>query len=307
MAKTKSKKDVYEIVTDRIIALLEQGVVPWQKPWSVPGGGGFHRNLVSKKPYRGINVWLLLGSGYATPWWVTYKQAKTLGGQVRKGERGTPVVFWRILEKETGQTNEKGEPIVDKIPLLRYYTVFNVEQCDGLEDRIPEAAKPSADFTPIEVCGRVVDGWEEKPEIKFGGSHAFYIAGTDYIGCPKPEHFKTSEAFYSTLFHELSHSTGHKDRLNRKSLVEHDGFGGNNYSQEELVAELGASCLCGFCGIENVVIDNSAAYIKNWLAKLKDDRKLLVYAAAQAQKAADLILAAQSAEEEDEDDQEEAA
>jgi antirestriction protein ArdC len=276
------KKTVYEIITDRIIAQLEQGTTPWNKPWTARGDAGLPHNFVTKKAYRGINTWLLLAAGYTSPAFLTFKQARDLGGSVRKGEKGWPVVFWKFGEVET----KAGE--VKDYAFCRFYTVFNVSQCDGLQLPLADEQNEGLDDVPaLDVCESMVQNWSGRPEIKHGPRGAFYSPSLDYVSIPERSAFNGPEAYYSTLFHELTHSTGHAKRLNRFQL---GTFGDKNYSKEELVAEMGAAFLCGFAGIENSTIDNSAAYLASWLKVLKSDSKMIISAASQAQKAVDLIL-----------------
>lgn len=271
---------VYEQITERIITLLVQGTVPWQKPWKARTG--LPRNLVSKKPYRGINVFLLLAMSYESPFWLTFRQALQLGGSVRKCEKSCPVVFWK---QTTIEDRESGEP--QKIPLLRYYHVFNVAQCDGLKAGTGPVAEPvNGILKPDEIVAHM----PQRPEIKHGMRRAFYSPREDCVGLPVRERFERAEGYYATLFHELVHATGHESRLNRVTLTEKAGFGSNPYCKEELIAEMGAAFLCGQAEIAERTIDNSAAYLKGWLEQLRSDKTLIVQAAAQAQKAADFIL-----------------
>ena len=274
-----AKGTVYDLITQRIIALLEQGNIPWQKPWKVQTG--LPRNLVSKKPYRGVNVFLLHAMHYESPFWLTFNQAKQLGATIRKGERACPVVFWKQFEVEDKATGEK-----TKIPLLRYYHVFNLAQVDGLKDT-PTLTPDMATTKP----GEIVANMPNRPEIKHGMAKAFYSPGGDFVGMPSPERFQSEDAYFSVLFHELTHGTGHSSRLNRPGVMDGSGFGSEDYSKEELVAELGAAFLCGHAGIAERTLTNSAAYVQNWLEALRNDNKLIVQAAAQAQRAADYILA----------------
>ncbi len=277
--------NVYQIITDRILKQLEAGTAPWHKPWSVSGPGGLPRNLLSNRPYRGINVWILASSGYASPYWLTFRQANELGGHVCKGESGTPVVFWKFGTR----TVEDGEDMVERPSVLcRYYLVFNISQCEGL--RLQPAAEPVPQIDPIENCEQIVTEWLGKPAIRYGSIQASYNRTHDLVQMPDRPTFNNAEEFYSTLFHELTHSTGHPLRLNRPTLTEFERFGDEKYSAEELVAEMGAAFLCGFTGIENRTINNSAAYLSSWLEVLKKDSRLVLVAAGQAQKAVDLIL-----------------
>ena len=278
----KPKQTAIERVTNSIIEKLESGTVPWSRPWK-GGASGMPANLVSKKPYRGFNVFALGLQGYGSRFWGTYKQLSEQGAQVSKGEKSTPIVFWKFNKEEKG---EDGSITRNGFGFIRYYNVFNLEQTDGYE---PEESKPS-EWDPIEGAEKVVKEYELGPKIRTGEDRAYYVPARDFINMPEKHLFHTAEGYYATLFHEMGHSTGHENRLNRKTLTDLCPFGSTNYSKEELVAELSAAMLCGFTGIENSVIDNSAAYIAGWLKKLRDDRRLIISAAAQAQKAVDHIL-----------------
>lgn len=278
--------DVYQIVTDRVIGLVEEAIaagepLPWQRPWT--GLGGAPANLLSKKAYRGINVFLLGAARYASPWWVTYRQASELGGQVRKGEKSSPVVFYKAFEDDDGDKKRTWG-------MLRYYSVFNVGQCDGLEGKVPQVDSPIMGFDPIEACEALVAGYFGKPDVQHGWVGASYSPRLDIVKMPDRERFVSVEGYYSTLFHELVHSTGHETRLAREGVTDVCPFGTTNYSKEELVAEMGAAMLCGFAGIENKTVDNSAVYVAHWLERLRNDRRMLVVAAGLAQKAVDRII-----------------
>lgn len=279
------KKDVYQVVTDRIISLLESGTVPWHQPWK--GGNQAPQNFVSRKVYRGINFFLLNATGYPSPFWLTFKQVQLLGGHVKKGEQSFPVVFWKILEDvQEGETK--------RIPFLRYFTVFNIAQCEGIGTPPPLVGLPrDSAFKPLDTCERVLSQMPKPPKIIHDGTRACYSPVLDEISMPTAELFESAEAYYSILFHEVIHATGHLSRLGRKEICESNRFGSDPYSREELVAEMGSAFLCGHCEIENKTIDQSAGYIHHWLERLKDDRKLVVHAAVQAQKACDFILAVQ--------------
>jgi antirestriction protein ArdC len=283
--------DVYAIVTKKIINLLEQGVVPWRRPWS---GTGLPRNLVSKKPYRGINHFLLSASRFVSPFWLTTRQANELGGHVCKGEESTLVVFWKVSDAKQRAEDlaaEETEENTRRRFLLRYYRVFNVEQCklpQSVLDKLPKME--TREHSPISACAEIVGCMPNAPEIQHAGSKAFYSAATDRVTLPSAELFISAEEYYATGFHELIHSTGHPKRLARESILEATPFGSATYSVEELVAEMGAAYLCAESGTSPAVIENQAAYISGWLKKLRDDRKLVVHAAAQAQRAADYVL-----------------
>lgn len=279
---------VYQIVTERICELLEQGTVPWHQPWNAELG--MPRSLSTDKLYRGINVWLLGSAMCTSPWWGTYQQISERGGQVRKGEHGTLVVFWKKTER-TVVDHDTGEETEQNGFILRYYRVFNAEQCDGLEvPGIPGAE--AREHEPIEAAQLIVDGYinrSDAPRLTYGGDRACYAPRFDTLSMPQPDTFENAEAFYSTIFHEMTHSTGHASRLGRKDLLEFHAFGDESYSREELVAEMGASMLSGLAGIDNVTLPNSAAYLSHWIKVLKGDARLVVVAAAQAQRAADWI------------------
>ncbi len=279
---------VYEKITNIIIEKLEQGVVPWQKPWN---GFGAPINLVSKRPYRGINVFLLQALDYEFPYYLSFKQAKQLGGAIKRGEKAHVVVFYKWLEA----TDDQGETIIQDngqpkiIPLLRYYHVFNVEQCACLDPKyIPDFEEQS--FHPIEDAEAIVNKMPNRPEIQFKGGQACYIPNRDLVMMPVKESFKSNVELYSTLFHELTHATGYITRLNRPGVANVVSFGSETYSKEELIAEMGATFLCSEAGFVNRTVDNSAAYINSWLNKLRSDKKLVLIAAGAAQKACDFIL-----------------
>jgi antirestriction protein ArdC len=276
----------YDVINQRILELLEQGQLPpWKKSWNAQSN--YPKNLVSGKKYQGINVWMLACSEFSSPWWLTFKQCQDKGGHVIKGSKSTPVVFWKWLDKKDapteGENNTNG-----KIPLLRYYSVFNLDQTEGITP--PPAEETHNVFNPLEQAESIIAGMPLCPEIKFGGNKAYYSPSLDYVQISHQHTFDTIEHFYDTLFHELSHATGHAKRLGRKGVVETSYFGSHEYSKEELVAEMGAAFLCGHCGIEATTLENSAAYLAGWLKALKNDKTLLVHAAAQAQKSSDFIL-----------------
>ncbi len=284
---------IYAIVTEKIINLLENGVVPWRRPWT---STGLPRNLVSKKQYRGVNFFLLSASKYVSPFWLTIRQANELGGHVRKGEESTVVVFWKVDDAKQSREdldNEETEEKGRRRFLLRYYRVFNVEQCElpqAVLDKLPKIETHEQD--PIDAAEKIVEGMPKRPAIEHAGSKAFYSVLSDSVTMPPRELFTTAEEYYATLLHELTHSTGHRSRLARETILEAAAFGSAVYSKEELCAEMGAAYLCAEVGISTAVIENQAAYVAGWLKKLRDDRKLLIHAAAQAQHAADYILRA---------------
>lgn len=279
--------DVYSIVTERILDQLSKGVVPWRKPWSARPA----RNLVSQKPYRGINPFLL-NQGFASEFWLTFAQANRLGGHIRKGEKSSLIVFWK-QSKFTKQNEETGEDETRSGFLLRYFNVFNLCQTEGIAEKlglsITATLEPSFD-----KAQSIVDGMKQRPAIE-RADKAYYSPATDSVGMPDRGLFSSQGEYFSTLFHELTHATGHKSRLGRFDGNEKHLFGSESYSREELVAEFGASFLCGTAGIDQTM-ENSAAYIAHWSKRLREDKKLLVSAASQAQKSADFILGANQTE-----------
>ena len=282
---TETKIDVYQIVTDRIIELLEKGTVPWQQPWR---SGMLPMNLLSKRSYKGINVWLLASLNYEINAWLTFEQLKQLGGSVLRGEHGTIICFWKTIKK--GDDLEEEENTAKKPhSILKYYKVFNVAQCTGIpEEMIPKIEV--SEHEPILECEAIITGMPNCPPIKFKEQRAYYNPDADYINMPKKKSFLSTELYYSTLFHEMIHSTGHSSRLSRKTLTEMNEFGGEAYSKEELVAEIGSCYLSNFAGILQKNICDSTAYIDGWLKQLKNDKRFIVFAASQAQRAADYIL-----------------
>lgn len=310
--------DLYQTITDRILEMLDRGTVPWRHPISGrpgpgsrtgPGSGtdGLPRNLQSGKAYRGINVFLLAITGwvqgYDSAYWLTFRQAKERGGHIRKGEKSTPIVFWKqygIEDRETGKPKT--------VPVLRHYNVFNVLQCGGITppDRA-EADSNAEPLVPIQAAERIVAGYAGPhsretsggsgggeasggPVIERGGSRAFYRPSTDTVRIPASARFVDRETYYATLFHELAHSTGHSSRLDRGLDTNLAVFGSADYSKEELIAEMGAAFLAATAGISPPTIEQSAAYIDGWREKLKGDKKLVIQAAGAGQRAADFIL-----------------
>lgn len=272
----KEKKNVYDIITDKIISKLEEGVIPWRKPWK---NGGAAVNWKTQKAYRGVNAFLLDPGEYAT-----FNQIKESGGKVKKGAKSEIVTFWKMLEVENKETKEK-----ETVPLLRYYRVFEINtQVEGLNSKRDTT---TYEHDPIEEAEKIVKEYPLAPQFTFHSGRAYYQPAQDRINCPPIKDFPVKEEYYSTLFHEMVHSTGHKDRLERSGVARNTiTFGDREYSKEELIAEMGATMLCGMAGIDQTTIDNSASYINSWLSKLKKDNKLIIQAAGKAQKAADWIL-----------------
>ncbi|WP_242985957.1 ArdC family protein [Oceanobacillus zhaokaii] len=277
--------DVCEIVTKRIIEKLESGVVPWKKPWN--GRGGATRWSV-KKPYRGINALLLEPGEYASK-----KQIIKAGGRINRDQlkNGHIIVYWHWYKiKEEGQEDiPDDEATYQKRAKPFYSRVWDINtQCTGLKSKFND--DDILDFNPIEKAEELISRYEDIPKIKNGPGGAYYIPALDILNMPPVENFHSAEEYYSTLFHELVHSTGHDSRLNREGIIQISSFfGTDSYSKEELIAEMGSCMLSAMAGIDNSTIDNSAAYINGWLSKLKGDKRFIFSAASQAQKAVDYM------------------
>lgn len=274
--------DIYAAVTDRMIAQLEQGIIPWNKPWT-----GIRSGAVSGttgKPYSLLNQMLLGKPGE----WYTWNQIQKLGGKVRKGEKSSMVVFWKqtAIKEEDPATGEKVERL---IPMLKYFNVFHVDQCEGIEAKAidPDAADPATDETADSIIADYLSRSGVTLEHR-KGDEAFYRPADDRVVLPLREQFQSMAEYYSTAFHELTHSTGHRSRLDRLSRKAF--FGNEEYSREELVAEIGAAALLNHCGIETAgSFKNSTAYIQSWLRALRNDKKMIVSASVAAAKAFELI------------------
>ncbi len=283
LGESKTHQSVYEIVTEQIIRQLEQGVAPWHKPWRTEAPC----NLVSGKAYRGINPFLLAPQGYGSRYWLTFNQANKLGGHIRKGEKSSIVTFWHVGEEKTVR-DANGNTCNSKPFLLRYYRVFNIEQTEGIADKLG-LGNATPRVASIEQCEAIVKGMPNAPCTE-QSNRAWYRPSTDTVGMPSKPLFSSSEEYYSTLFHELTHSTGHASRVGREGIEQLNTLGSESYSKEELVAEMGAAMLCGLTGLAPQTLENSAAYLQSWLGVLKSDSRMVVKAASAAQKAVDYII-----------------
>jgi antirestriction protein ArdC len=278
------KRDLYADVSARIVAELEAGAAPWVKPWSATPGANTPCNAVSNRPYSGCNVvllWMAQAAGYRTPRFLTFKQALELGGNVRKGEHGTKVYFVKQLQvRDQDADDSSGTRLV---PMMREYTVFNVDQCENLPDSI-NTGKPVRVRNP-DTRDELADAFLQSTgaDIREGGE-AYYVPGADSISLPRFEAFKNADHFYSTAFHELGHWTGHKSRLARD--LRHR-FGERAYAAEELVAELCSAFLCAEFSIDGDL--RHAGYIENWMGLLKADSRAFFTACSKASKAADYL------------------
>ncbi len=274
-----NKRDVYQEITDRIIEQLELGTVPWVKPWStVKGEATFPTNRYTGYAYRGINVpslWCAgIQAGYESNLWLSYKQARNIGAQVRKGETGTPIIFVKFKQVQDRDDTTKKK----SIPLVKYSTVFNVEQVDDL----PTLYNVEQEWNPVTDVDNLIA--TTSAVITHGGDRACYMPGPDRINMPHKAGFTDSGNYYATLLHEITHWTGSKTRLNRLYGAR---FGDQAYAREELVAEMGAAFLCGHCGIDGHL--QHAEYLNSWIKVLKSDKSAIVQAASAAQKAADFV------------------
>lgn len=276
--------NLYEIVTLKIIDALNSGVVPWRKPWNdqqlMPV------NLLSNKPYRGVNPWLLISSKFADHRWLTLRQANELGAKVRTGEKASMVVFWKFPERKPKDEKDDG---VKEYPVLRYYSVFNAEQVDGLNLPQDQSRMVIPPGERIKRADALINSMPKPPFVEERGLEAWYSPDRDLVRIPKLTLFDSIDGYYRTKFHEFVHATGHESRLNRAGVMSKIHFGSEEYGREELVAELGSAFCCAKAGLDTSQLEDSASYIGGWLRALKADPKSIVVAAAQAQKAADFI------------------
>lgn len=279
----EKKKNVFEMVTERIVNQLNAGVIPWHRPWTGVADGAISHE--SGKPYSFVNQMLLGIDGE----WLTHRQIENEGGKVRKGEEASFVVFWKQMQYE--EENEDGTKEIKTVPVLRYYNVWHISQTEGIKAKYTEL-KPR-DTKSDESADKVVANYIKREGIVLHNdkpsNRAFYRPSDDMIVTPMISQFEETAEYYSTLFHEITHSTGHESRLKR--LTKMAAFGSENYSKEELVAEMGAAYLCTTLGIDtDKAFKNSAAYIQGWLRALKNDSKMIVRAAAKAEQAVNYIL-----------------
>jgi len=279
------KRDLYAEVSARIVAELEAGATPWIKPWSATPGANTPCNAVTNRPYSGSNVvllWMAQAAGYRSPRFLTFKQALELGGNVRKGEHGTKVYFVKQLQvRDQGADDNSAKRL---IPMMREYTVFNVDQCEKLPDSI-NTGKPMRVRNP-DTRDELADAFlcSTGADIREGHGEAFYVPSRDFISMPAFAGFKGADHFYNVSFHELTHWSGHKSRLDRDLR---NRFGSRNYAAEELIAELGAAFLCAEFGFDGDV--RNAGYIASWIELLKADKRAFFTACSQASKAADYL------------------
>jgi antirestriction protein ArdC len=289
--------DIRDEIVSKVVQALENGCAPWRKPWGMTGVGGAPRNAITGRRYTGVNVWLLALAGFESSEWCTFNQARKVGGHVRKGEKGTKIVFYSVIEK----TGTDGK--VDKIPLLRCFTVFNREQCEGLP--APKGAKKLFDgIAPLDAGEKVLANMPQRPTFvnDAPSDRAYYSKVEDKVVVPCLKQYTNPVEYYLTAFHEMAHATGHSSRLNRDSLNAISAFGGHEYSKEELVAEMAAAMVAAECGITTESLPaNSVSYLTHWASKLREEPGILISAASQAQKATDFILDRKEQEDNDEE------
>ena len=281
--------DIYSVITNRILDALEQGTIPWNKPWV--GGSNGCISFSSGKPYSLLNHLLL---GGVSGEYATYKQIQQQGGHVRRGEKSHMIVFWKFLRVVDEETQEEKD-----IPYLKYFTVFRLDQCEGINPRwAVSVTQPASDLQPNIAADGIITDYVNRSGVHFTATlsdKAFYRPSSDEIVVPALSQFKQLSEYYSTAFHEMVHSTGHHSRLNR--ITDVVAFGSEQYSREELTAELGAAFLVNRCGLEtSASFNNSASYLAGWLAALKNDKRLIISAAGAAEKAVSLILGTKEGE-----------
>ncbi len=286
-----SAPTAYTVVTARIIEIIEKTQeLPWRRPWRKSRKAIVGKNKLGQKSYSGINAFMTALftdlNGYDSNEWLTFNQAKALGGHIKQGEKGLPCFYFNFKEDKANESDK-----IEMIPIARYYTIFNLSQCEGIDYAALDLTDETTyDHAPMEQAERLLASFRDTPKITHThDNRAFYNKLTDTINLPELKEFRERESYYATLFHELTHATGHAKRLDRKSLMNSAAFGSHEYSKEELVAEFGACFLSSDCGILQSVENNSAAYLQGWLSALKSNPRWLVDAANQAQKAVNYL------------------
>lgn len=294
--KNAATRDLYREVTDKIISLIESGVAPWRRTWSCYG---LARNYATGHIYTGINFILMNHTEHPIPNFLTFSQIQERNGKIRKGAKAEQVIYFSVyykdsqdqtISKEQAQARSEAGEAIQILKFIKYYNVFNVADIEGIDFKYSEVVlKP---HEKISRCEGIVEQMPKRPEFKcIDSNRAFYSPRLDFVNMPAIEQFETPEEYYSALFHELTHATGHASRLAREEITNPQSFGTNAYSREELVAEMGASFLCAQAQIDyDGMMENNAAYLGEWLKVLQADSKFIFKAAAEAQKAADFIL-----------------
>lgn len=284
-----SRTKIYKDVTDQVIKGLKVGLIPWKKAWTEET---LPKNFKSGRTYIGVNLWVLLAAPFDSNLWLTFNQVKELGGSIKKGEKGTKICYWNVARKEV-ENGENGELTEKKIFYLKTYTVFNSEQIQGIE--FPSIHNTTGGVT-FESAEQLISKYEGGPSVSHSNraDGAYYVPAEDKIMLPQKASFKNTSGYYSTLFHELAHSTGHAKRLNREGVTNYDRFGSEQYSMEELIAEMSACFMLSMCGLSENITTNNQAYINGWIEKLQSDPKVLFQASKEAQKACEFILGAEA-------------
>ena len=295
------KTNVYQMVTDKIVEQLEKGIVPWQKPWTGAGiadGGAI--NYVSRRPYSMLNQMLLGREGE----WLSFKQIQDCGGKIKKGAKSSIVVFYKIMkyvekqQESMGETSEEKKEKIHLVPVLRYYNVFHIDDCTGIESKITKEEIEGKKHEPIETAEAVINDYiSREKSLTFKNDQpsdkACYSPVEDLVVVPMMNQYDIVEEYYSTTFHELTHSTMKKSRCDRSGETGMDAalLSSEKYSREELVAEIGSAMLCNATGIDSdKAFKNSVAYIQGWLSHIKSDNKAIVWASSRAEKAAKYIM-----------------
>ena len=277
------KRDLEQEITNKIIAQLEQGVAPWRKSWaSIDGGLALREN---GQPYRGWNQFILSMSGYSNPYWMTYKHAESIGAQVRGGEKGTAISFWGKAKPK------KNDPDAKPFMFMKVYSVFNVDQIDGLPEKFYPQPVERTQIERDQAAEEYI--YECKADIRWGGGRAYYRPSEDCIQLPAIDDFEDYAAYAGTAIHELAHWTGAAHRLDRNLKT---GHGTKDYAREELVAECSAALICGHLGLEIEPREDHAAYLSHWLEVLREDKSAIRKAFSQAQKVVDFLDDLQPAE-----------
>lgn len=279
---------VFDYLNQKVMTMLENGIVPWRRPWNPERG--VRPMSITGHEYRGINYFLMSMLDHATPVYLTFNQIKKMGGTIIEGQEKNyfPVYLYKYVTKENDNGSEK------TFPIFRYFNVYNIESVDGI--KLPKKIEDALNVartrkhSPIDEAEAIMNGYANAPSMSNGGNRAYYSPSLDTIKVPTLDQYGDPSEYYSTLFHEMTHSTGHKSRLNRKEVTDPIIFGSHDYSREELVAEMGAAMLCDMCGVgSESTLSNSAAYLASWAQKIKAEPKLLAMAAARAQRAVDHI------------------
>ncbi len=304
MKKTFEKTDIYQLVTDRIICQLEDGCVPWQRPWSLTSSAQtMALSHESGNPYSFLNQMLLGEPGE----YLTFRRVKELGGTVRKGAKGRPVVFWKPIVHKEEDTD--GTERIRTIPVLKRYTVFHITDTEGVESRFAGQTSEASlsSLSPIEQADRTAHEYVDRNNplrlCVTDSGRAYYSPSDDKVVIPKMSQFRSAEEYYSVLYHELVHSTAHESRCNRRDAGAMAAYGDSTYAKEELTAEMGAAMALSCLGIDSEqAFDNSAAYIDGWLKKLRNDKTLVVRAAGKAEQAVRFIFGVKNGEEESSND-----